>query len=192
MRQSVYSLKLFAAVTVLLLFFGVLPARADDLQVSFSAKSFSSPYLNESISGSFIWDTATDAISQVTLSSVGELIFLPQITYVAFGTDPPSAPPYPTPSIVVLDFSDGKGDIFQLNYLDLWPDPPLPPAPGSYTGTAAAPFFIGTISAADTSIVVTAIPEPSSLLLIAFGLSAVLVVYWSSRASSRSPDLCKV
>ncbi len=112
------------------------------LRVSFLAGAFGLMPNDETILGSFLWDTQTNTLSNVSITSYGPYTFLPGIQ--ANFSPPPSN--YPPGSLIFFEFlavvAGGAGNvIFQMNYGDRgYTDPPIIPAPGHYVNV---PFDMG-------------------------------------------------
>jgi hypothetical protein len=118
------------SLVVLLYLFGAGSSFADTLQVTFTATIDLVP-ASETVSGSFLWNTQTEAPSSVSLTSSGPYSFLPVEIEADF------APANfvnncPQGSLIFLDFQDASHTInFQINYGDhAYFDPPLFPGPG--------------------------------------------------------------
>jgi hypothetical protein len=112
------------------------------LRVSFLAGGFGLTPIDETILGSFMWDTQTNALSNVSITGYGPYQFDPAIQ--ANFSPPPSN--YPPGSLIFFEFLAivpiGAGNvIFQMNYGDRgYSDPPIIPAPGHYFNV---PFDMG-------------------------------------------------
>ena len=161
---------------VLLFLFGAGSSFADTLQVSFTATVEIFP-ATETVSGSFLWNTQTETLSGVALTSSGPYLFLPVVIEADF------APAnfvnnYPEGSLLFLDFQDASHTInFQLNYGDhAYFDPPLFPGPGVHNNV---PFDISGPGIGNHpgtgEVTVTGVAEPASAVLLCSGLAAFLV-----------------
>jgi hypothetical protein len=163
------------SLVVLLYLFGAGSSFADTLQVTFTATIDLFP-ASETVSGSFLWNTQTEALSNVSLTSGGPYSFLSVVIEADF------APAnfvnnYPQGSLIFLDFQDASHTInFQINYGDhAYLDPPLFPGPGVHHNV---PFDIGGAGIGDTpgrgDVTVTGVAEPASAILLASGLAALV------------------
>jgi len=168
-------------------------ARADNLvNVVFNPAEFGStgsvPF--ETIGLSFTWDTTTQTLSNFVLTSQGPV--------TGFLSTPPAAL-FNGPEIDLLGFSDGKGDVFQLDYGFHGGiiQPRLSSTPGIYpldlnlecqgdphvcTGTFTNVSDTATVTAAVST------PEPSTLALVGFGL--VGLVGRKRKKSALDSDFC--
>jgi hypothetical protein len=160
-------------LVVLLYLFGPSSSFADTLQVTFTATIDMIP-TTETVSGSFLWNTQTEVLSNISLNSSGPYTFLPDVIAVNF------APAgnfynYPVGSLVFLDFQDASHTInFQINYGDhAFLDPPLFPGPGVHHNV---PFDIGGNgnSPGSGDVTVTGVAEPASAILLCSGLAALV------------------
>ena len=163
---------------ILVYLFSVSTSFADSLQVNFSATIPVSTIGETTVSGSFLWDTQTQLLSNISLTSSGPFTFLPIVQYIQF------AGPnlgfvfgdccYPVGSLILLDFQDPTHTItFQINYNDhLFTDPPLFPGPGVHFNL---PIFdicgvgIG-CNPGTGDVTVSAVAEPGIALLLIFGV----------------------
>jgi hypothetical protein len=154
-------------------------ARADNLvNVVFNPADFGSaggvPF--ETIELSFTWDTTTQTLSNFVLTSEGP---------VTGFSSTPTAVLFNGPEIDLLNFSDGKGDVFQLDYgfHGGLIQPRLSSTPGTYpldlnlecqgdprvcTGTFTNVFDTATVTA------VVSTSEPGTLALVGVGLVGLL------------------
>lgn len=109
--------RLLGILPLLLLFlFGAVPSFADSLQVTFSATIDLFP-TSESVSGSFLWNTQTEVLSNISLtSSSGPFTFLPDVQAVEFAGQN-FAKNYPPGSLIFLDFMDPTHTINFQNQL---------------------------------------------------------------------------
>jgi hypothetical protein len=162
-------------LVVLSFLFGAGPSFADTLQVTFTATIDVFP-ASETVSGSFLWNTQTEALSNVSLTSSGPYSFLPVVIEADFA--PANFANYPQGSLIFLDFQDASHIInFQINYGDhAYLDPPLFPGPGVHHNV---PFDIGGAGVGNIpgsgDVTVTGVAEPASALLLCSGLAALLV-----------------
>jgi hypothetical protein len=150
------------------------PLFADTLQVTFSAGDFDT--LGETISGSFLWDTQTNVVSNVAITSSGPFAFLSTIQFDGFA---PLGNPYnyPAGSLIFMGSLDVTNTVsWQMNYADhVFLDPPIVPAPGVYSGV---PFDLGGAGVGRNvpgtgEVTVTAVPEPGTALLFGLGVLAL-------------------
>jgi hypothetical protein len=147
------------------------PCFADTLQVKFSSV-FDAPVV-ETISGSFLWDTGAQTISDISINSTGPFTFLPELAFPPEFLVPSGSDPRPAGSIQRLVFPDVTHTAFfkidnnQHAFSDV-----LPPIPGTYPGH----FFIFTVPATSGEVVVTAVPEPGTLLMVSLGFLAMSLV----------------
>ena len=169
---------------VLLYLFGASSSFADTLQVNFTATIGLFP-ASETISGSFLWNTQTETLSSVSLSSSGPYTFLPVVIEAGF------APAnfvnnYPQGSLLFLDFQDTSHTVnFQINYADhAYFDAPLFPGPGVHSNV---PFDIGGAAIGNISgsgkATVTGVFEPGSAVLLCSGLAALFLRRRLSRSA---------
>lgn len=109
------------------------------LRVSFLAGGFGLLPIDETVLGSFLWNTQTNVISNASLTCYGPYTFLPSNPTVKFS--PPPAAPYAA-GIVFFEFADAGGTVvFQLNFDDqAYTSGPITPTAGSYTNV---PFDLG-------------------------------------------------
>jgi hypothetical protein len=150
-------------------------AQADTVNVVFNPAGFgfdsagSNPF--ETIGLSFTWDTTTQTLSNFVLTSEGP---------VTGFSSTPTAVLFNGSEIDLLNFSNGKGDIFQLDYgFHGLVQPRLSSTPGTYpldlnlechgdprvcTGTFTNVFDTATVTAAVST------PEPGTLALVGVGL----------------------
>lgn len=164
-----------ALVLLVVCLSAVGPCFADTLSVTFSV-TFDNAIPAETVSGSFLWNTTTEVLSNIAISSVGAVTYLPVVQAVTF--EPAGSPHgYPPGSIIFLAFPDVAltGNV-QINFGDhAFFDAPLKPEPGTYS----APFDMtgGGIGVIPSSgeVEVAATPEPRSLALLSFGLLTILV-----------------
>jgi len=156
---------------ILVYFFSVSTSLADSLQVNFSATVDVFP-TSETVSGSFLWDTQTRLLSNMSLTSSGPFTFLPIVQSVQFA-GPNFGNNYPEGSLIFLDFMDPTHTInFQINYSDhAYFDPPLFPGPGVHHNV---PFDIGGVGIGNNpgtgDVTVSAVAEPGIALLLIFGV----------------------
>ena len=156
-------------VVAFLIFLASSPIYADTMAVSFWAGDFGQ--LPESVTGSFLWNPATNSIWNVTLNSTGPLTFLPAVFASEFATGSDGSG-YPAGSIKFLDFQDSFGNNFQINYGDhAFLDPPLRPLPGDYKFVPFDIGFNGNFSGTG-EVVVKSTPEPGAGLLLGLGTFA--------------------
>ena len=162
-------------LVVLLCLFGAGSSLADTLQVSFTATVDVLP-ATETVSGSFLWNTQTQTLSNISLSSSGPYTFLPVVVSADFaGPNFPNN--YPEGSLIFLDFQDPTHTVnFQINYGDhAYFDPPLFPGPGVHSNV---PFDIGGPGIGNDpgsgQVIVTGVAEPASAVLLCSGLAALL------------------
>jgi hypothetical protein len=150
-------------------------AAADELQVSFSSVTAVKgiPPFSGTYSGSWLWDTSTDTISDVIINSVGPANFNGPVTWLATFGDPAH-----------------PGDLFELSIQNsdqtatLNFDPFdtlqfLPPTPGEYDSLTTS-FFVSCVSdicfangarpQQPGQMSVTKVAEPGVLALTAAGL----------------------
>ena len=154
---------------------------ADTLQVTFSASfPFAGFYQDETVTGSFLWNTDTNSLYGLSVSSTGLVVFnsssaitgqfvsAPGFSGCGFG-----GPFYPAGTLQAFFISDstGTGNV-QMNLSDHADcDPPVVPGPGSYF----EPFDLvppggGVIpSQAANPVTVSLAPEPGLISLLAFG-----------------------
>lgn len=156
----------------MVLLFAATPSFADTLEVSFTATIDVFPAA-ETVSGSFLWNTQTETLSNILLNSSGPFTFLPVVIQADF------APAgnffnYPAGSLIFLDFQDASQTAsFQINYGDhAFLDPPLFPGPGVHTNV---PFDIGVNGnfPGSGTVTVTGVAEPASVILLCSGLAAL-------------------
>ncbi|MGA7754998.1 MAG: hypothetical protein WCB05_19370 [Candidatus Sulfotelmatobacter sp.] len=109
------------------------------LRVTFLAGGFGLTPIDETVLGSFIWDTQTNKLSQSSITCYGPHNFDPRIQQGKFAPPPDT---YEAGSLIFFSFENAAGDVvFQLNYGDdAYPDPPIKPSPGIYY---EVPFDIG-------------------------------------------------
>ena len=154
---------------VLLFLFGPSASFADTLQVTFTA-TFDLIPASETVSGSFLWNTQTETLSNVSLTGSGPYTFLPVVITADFA-GPNFQNNYPEGSLIFLDFQDASHTVnLQINYGDhAYLDPPLFPGPGVHDNV---PFDIGNIPGRGT-VTVTGVAEPASAILLCSGLAAL-------------------
>jgi hypothetical protein len=129
----------------------------------------------ETIDLSFTWDTTTQTISNVVITSAGPLTGFSNIPYVDL---------FDGSEIEKLGFSNGKGETFQLEYSfhgDIL-QPELSSTPGTYPTDVnlfcdgdphvCGGFFTDTGHTATVTAVAT--PEPGTLALVGVGLVGLL------------------
>jgi hypothetical protein len=149
-------------------------AAADELQVSFSNINAIKgiPAFSGTYSGSWVWDTSTDIISDVIVQSTGPADFNGPVTWQATFGDPAHA-----------------GDLFELSILNadqtatLNFDPAdtilfLPPTPGEYDNLTTK-FFVSCATATcfanqaqpqtPGQLSVAKVPEPGTIALLGIG-----------------------
>jgi len=176
-----------------LCFSTVAPCFADSLQVSFWSH-FDNVILVEDISGSFLWDTAAQTFSNISVTSnmiscldgCGPYIILPEIATTASSfVGPNDLLGRPAGSILFLGFPDANGTGgFTFNYTVHGPlDTPVEPIPGTYSGLDL--FLIeqdqGIVGATSGQVIVTETSEPASLYLLGFVSLTLLSVLASKR-----------
>jgi hypothetical protein len=111
-----------------------------NLRVSFLAGGFGIQPVDETVLGSFIWNTQTNKFSQIELVAFGPYTLDPAHNSAQFAPPPTT---YPAGSLIYFNFQDAKGDVnFQMNFNDRsYTNPPIvPTGPGIYTNV---PFDIG-------------------------------------------------
>ncbi len=147
------------------------PCFADTLQVTFSSV-FDAPVI-ETVSGSFLWDTGAQTISDISINSTGPLTFLSE-PFLPIGFLVPSgSDPRPAGSLQFLAFSDVTHTaFFKIDNNQHAQSDVLPPIPGTYPGH----FFIFTVPATSGEVVVTGVPEPGTLLMVSLGFLAMSLV----------------
>jgi len=74
-----------ALVLLVVCLSAVGPCFADTLSVTFSV-TFDNAIPAETVSGSFLWNTTTEVLSNIAISSVGAVTYLPVVQAVTFGT----------------------------------------------------------------------------------------------------------
>lgn len=154
--------------------FSAVPSFADSLQVTFTATIDVFP-AGETVSGSFLWNTQTQVLSNISLTSSGPYTFLPVVILVDFAPAG-NGYNYPAGSLILLDFQDATNTInFQINYSDhAFLDPPLFPGPGVHHNV---PFDIGGPGIGNDpgsgDVTVTGVAEPASAILLCSGLAAL-------------------
>jgi hypothetical protein len=113
------------------------------LRVSFLAGAFGLLPIDETVLGSFIWDTTTNTLSNISITSYGPYQFIPTIIQTSFSPPPAT---YPPGSLTFFEFAANVADtsrdvLFQMNYDDRgYSDPPIIPAAGHYFNV---PFDLG-------------------------------------------------
>jgi hypothetical protein len=110
------------------------------LRVSFLAGGFRLLPIDETVLGSFVWDTQANTLAQISLTCHGPYAFLPHNPMVKFSPPPAT---YPAGSLIFFEFTDPAANVvFQMNYGDrAYSDPPITPtAGGIYTNV---PFDLG-------------------------------------------------
>jgi hypothetical protein len=160
-------------------------AAADELQVSFSNIDVTKqiPAFSGTYSGSWIWDTSTNTISDVIVQSTGPANFNGAITWSAeFGRG--------------LGQPAGTSDLFLLSILtadqtaslNFFPEDSLlflPPTPGQYDSLAQE-FFVNCVSATCSvntaqaqsgQLSVAKVAEPGVLALTSIGLVLLFSVF---------------
>jgi hypothetical protein len=152
-------------------------AAADELQVSFSNVDVTKqiPAFSGTYSGSWIWDTSTNTISDVIVQSTGPADFNGPITFSAeFGQglgQPPGTSDLFLLSILTAD-STASLNFFPQDSLLF-----LPPTPGEYDNLAQE-FFVNCVSATchvntaqaeSGQLSVVKVAEPGVLALTALG-----------------------
>jgi hypothetical protein len=151
-----------------------VPSSADSLQATFSVSV--DLFLNtETVSGSFLWNTQTEVISNVSLFCTGPFTFLPIVQSVLFAP-PGNSYNYPAGSLIFLDFQDASHTInFQINFGDHgYLDSPIVAGSGVYNHV---PFDIGGAGIGNNpgigEVIVTAAPEPAGAFLLGCGILAI-------------------
>jgi hypothetical protein len=131
-----------------------------NLRVSFLAGGFGFQPVDQTVLGSFVWDTQTKTLSQVELISFGPYTVSAAHNSAQFAPPPPN---YPAGSLIFFNFQDAKGDVnFQMNFGDhSYQDPPIvPTGPGIYS---KVPFDIGGVgvgrNAAGTGTVIVTVEK---------------------------------
>jgi hypothetical protein len=150
-------------------------AAADELQVSFSNVTAVKgiPPFSGTYSGSWIWDTSTNIISDVIINSTGPADFNGPVTWLATFGDPAHAGDLFELSVQNFDqtatFNFDPGNTIQF----------LPPAPGEYDSLTTQ-IFVSCVSAScfangahpqqPGQLTVAKVAEPGVLALTTVGL----------------------
>jgi MYXO-CTERM domain-containing protein len=156
---------------------------ADTLEVNFSVSGFGSftPLLDgEAVSGSFLWNTQTNVLYDVSITSTGPLAFGPSGSISGIFVPPPghpgcgsSVPFYSAGTLQAFFISDvtGTGNI-QMNLGDHADcDPPVVPGPGTYSHEPFdlfSPSF-GVVGSVGGAVTVSETPEPTVAGLLGLG-----------------------
>jgi hypothetical protein len=138
--------------------------------------------LNTTISGSFLWNTSTNALSNFNLTTTGMLS--------SFSSTPIAGGAFQG-TLFQLSFKNASGDNLQLNYEDL---PgiirPLEDVPGTYATEyfidcggvdCRGDFFQRGGTSGDAVVTAVSTPEPATLTLVGIGL---LGLFWRGKMNS--------
>lgn len=127
------------------------------LRLTFLAYNFPN---SQVFTGSLLWDSATNTLSGLTLTSYGPHHVAPILGPPRFSPPPGT---YPAGCLTFLNMGATNGVRLQINYADhAYTDPPLQPVPGIYS----APFDIfgpglGDLPGRGTIVVTAAATTPN-------------------------------
>ena len=145
-----------------------MPARADTLEVSFTAAFESAPLGPGTVTGAFLWNTSNEKLSKPNITDTTGETF-PTLLFASFAGVADSSG-YPAGSLKGFMFLSPDGNRIQLDYgAHAFLNPPLLPQAGSYSANGL--FFWDNDISLDASITVSDPPvstaEPTSLVKLA-------------------------